>query len=407
MRSRAAWFAVLAWASLYAPAAAQTVLSEREAIARFSQDSPRAKAVRASADVARAQVSTIGRWPNPRLTVERESVAGVAEVLTTVLQPLPITGRQSLERESATAQADAAAHRADEEVRRLRADLRRAYAALAVAQVREREITAAGERLQALVGILERREAAGDAAGFDRLRAEREAIDLETELAMATDERVRAQIRLAGFFAIGTEPATLVAEAPRPASQELPPLDALVAQATGARGELLALQKDADAARLSLRAAEKRRIPEPEVIGGTKSSSSAGGRLGSVFGVQAVLPLFDDGRPERALAEAQANQAMARLEALRLTLRSEIAGLRATTIERRRMAERYREVAARNSGSIERIAQVSYDAGERGILELLDAYRTSSAARIRQAALDADAREAEIELEFVSGLEIP
>jgi len=199
----------------------------------------------------------------------------------------------------------------------------------------------------------------------------------------------------------------LVAEAPRPASQELPPLDALVAQASGARGELLALQKDADAARLSLRAAEKRRIPEPEVIGGTKSSSSAGGRLGSVFGVQAVLPLFDDGSPQRALAEAQANQAMARLEALRLTLRSEIAGLRATTIDRRRMAERYREVAAKNSGSIERIAQVSYDAGERGILDLLDAYRTSSAARIRQAALDADAREAEIELEFVSGLEMP
>jgi cobalt-zinc-cadmium efflux system outer membrane protein len=56
---------------------------------------------------------------------------------------------------------------------------------------------------------------------------------------------------------------------------------------------------------------------------------------------------------------------------------------------------------------VERIAQVIYDAGERGILELLDAYRTSSSARVRQAALEAAAREAEIELEFVSGWEIP
>ena len=56
---------------------------------------------------------------------------------------------------------------------------------------------------------------------------------------------------------------------------------------------------------------------------------------------------------------------------------------------------------------MERIARVSYNAGERGILELLDAYRISTSARIRQAALDAAARQAEIELEFVSGWEIP
>ena len=81
--------------------------------------------------------------------------------------------------------------------------------------------------------------------------------------------------------------------------------------------------------------------------------------------------------------------------------------MRAAAVERRRAAERYRESALKTGAEVERIAQVSYDAGERGILELLDAIRTSSSARIRQAALDAAAREAEIELEFVSGWEIP
>ena len=75
-------------------------------------------------------------------------------------------------------------------------------------------------------------------------------------------------------------------------------------------------------------------------------------------------------------------------------------------IERRRAAEIYRDSASKNVGEVERIARVSYDAGERGILELLDALRTSSAARVRQASLDAMARDAEIELEFVSGWEM-
>ena len=81
--------------------------------------------------------------------------------------------------------------------------------------------------------------------------------------------------------------------------------------------------------------------------------------------------------------------------------------LRIAVDERRATAERYRTAAVNGVDQIERIAQVSYDAGERGILELLDAYRTVSAARIRQTALDLAVRLAEIELEFVSGWEIP
>ena len=76
-------------------------------------------------------------------------------------------------------------------------------------------------------------------------------------------------------------------------------------------------------------------------------------------------------------------------------------------LDRRRMADRYREAALTTTTDVERIAQVSYDAGERSILELLDAYRVTSSARVRQAALDASARASEIELEFVSGWEIP
>jgi len=120
-----------------------------------------------------------------------------------------------------------------------------------------------------------------------------------------------------------------------------------------------------------------------------------------------VLPLFDVGRAERARAQARASQASARLEALQITLRGDIAAWRGAALERRAAAERYRASAIASASDVERIARISYESGERGILELLDAYRTSSSARVRQAALDASAREAEIELEFVSGWDMP
>ena len=187
----------------------------------------------------------------------------------------------------------------------------------------------------------------------------------------------------------------------------LPPVAALVERAESSRGELLALRREVDAARLAGRAAERRRIPEPEVVAGTKSSTAAGGDLGSVVTVHASIPLFDRSRVEKALAEARAAQSDARADAFRQALRSDIAALRAAVVERRQTAERYRAAAVSRAGEIERIAQISYDAGERGILELLDAYRTGSTARVRQASLDAAVRQAEIELEFVSGWEIP
>ena len=406
MRTRSAWFAVVAMC-MCTPTAGQTVLSEADALARLSSDSPRAKAIRSAVDVARAGVLNVGRWPNPRLNVDREAVAGVSEVLTTVLQPLPITGRRTLERESATASVEATARRADDELRRTRADLRLAFASLVAAQIRERELTRSRDQLQELARILERRETAGDAAGFDRLRAEREVLDVEADRVLAAGDRDRAQARLTGFFAAGTDASSLVAEERLIGPRDIPPVDVLVSQAERVRGEVLALQQDAESARLLLEAADRRRIPEPELMAGTKSSNLAGGDIGSVISIQAVLPLFDHGQPERAIGQARASQAAARLEAFRIALRSDIAAARTAALDRRRAAEQYRASALKTTNEVERIAQVSYDAGERGILELLDAYRTSSSARLRLAALDATAREAEIELEFVSGWEIP
>lgn len=382
-------------------------LTEPEALARLSPDSPRVRAIRAGIEVARADVLAASRWPNPRVTVDRESVAGVTEYLTMVAQPLPITGRRGLEVQAASALVDASSNRSDDAMRRARADLRLAFAQLFAAQTRERELTTARDRLRGLAEVLAKREAAGDAAGFDRLRAEREVLDVDADRASASTERARAQATIASFFADAIETPRIVAVDRTTPPAAVPAVAALVERAESVRGELLALRNETDAAHFSARAADRRNVPEPEIVAGTKSSTFGGGDIGSVLTLQAVVPLFDRGRPERALAQARAGQAEARADAFRVVLRSEVAALRAAVLERRDTAERYRSAAVESAGQIERIAQVSYDAGERGILELLDAYRTGSSARLRQVALDFATRQAEIELEFVSGWEIP
>jgi cobalt-zinc-cadmium efflux system outer membrane protein len=406
MRTRA-WSVALVLSCMSATATAQVVLSESDALARLSAESPRVRAIRAAIDIARADVLAASRWPNPRVTFDRESVAGITEDMTMVAQALPVTGRRGLERDAADALLQAATSRNGDELRRARADLRLAFADLVVAQARERELTRARDHLRELAVILVRRETAGEAAGFDRLRAEREVLDVEADLLTATSDRARAQAAVASFFASGTEPSTIVAADSLVTAPIIPPVESLIERALASRGELLALGQEVEAARLSDRAAGRRAIPEPEIVAGTKSSNVAGGDIGSVFTVQAVIPLFDHGKAERALAVAKANQAEARADAFRLALRSQISGLRAAAVDRRTAAERYRASAGKTTQELERIAQVSYDAGERGILELLDAYRTGTAARVRQAVLDAAARQVEIELEFVSGWEMP
>jgi outer membrane protein TolC len=82
-----------------------------------------------------------------------------------------------------------------------------------------------------------------------------------------------------------------------------------------------------------------------------------------------------------------------------------VAALRDAVLERRAALARY-QTAVTAAAEVERIARVSYDAGERSILELLDAYRTAADARLRLAALEAAVGEAEIELEFASGWEM-
>jgi outer membrane protein, heavy metal efflux system len=412
MRMRIVRAAIAAFVVPVTGGAQSLSLTESQALERLSMDSPRVRAIRASADVARADALAAGRWPNPRVTVNRESAVGITEYISTVGQVLPLTGKRGLSIRAASAHADAASSRADERIRRVRADLRVAFINLVAATFREHEMGVAADRVRDLAMMIAKREAAGDAAGFDKLRAERAVLDLDADVFALREARAAAESDLASFFAdrpsgsISVTPPNLAGWSPDPPpTQSVPVLDALIALAEQRRGELRALQQDVASAEFAERAALRGLYPEPEIVAGTKSSSAGGGDIGGVLAVHATIPLFDRAQPERASARARAAEARARADAFRTSLRAQLGALHRSVNERREHAFQYRahEAATRD---LDRIAEVSYEAGERGIQELLDVYRTTAAARVRQIDLDLAVRQAEIELEYASGWEL-
>ena len=310
------------------------------------------------------------------MTFNREAVAGVTEHMLLITQPLAITGRRQLEADAAAALVDASVRRGDEEVRTVRAALRLAYADLVLSQQQEAVWAAARDRLAQIAGLVAQRERVGDAAGYDSLRAEREVLALEESLSAARAARARAQADLGGFLAQPGDTTRLVAATPGPAADPVPVpgLDELLARARSVRGEVAASEKEIESARLGERAAERRQVPEPEVVAGTKSSTVGSGDVGGVVIVHVPLPLFDAARPEPARAAPGSRRPTPARRRSTCPART-VAAVRAAVLERRAAADRYRARWSTRADELERIAQVSYDAGERGILELLDAYR--------------------------------
>ena len=270
------------------------------------------------------------------------------------------------------------------QIRRIRESHLR-YTDLWEAQERERELTPAID-LWSLADILGKREAAGDAAGFDRLRADREVTDVDASRGLASADRARAQATLAGFL-----PRRGWIEAVRPRNHLTDVADGrrALGPRRDSRGDL-ALARELDAAGFAEQAAARRSIPEPEVVAGTKTSNAVGGDVGSILSVHVSIPLFDRARPERALAQARGRQARAESRLLRQTIRAQIASWRAAVVERsasRRALSRHSRQAGqvRSSGS-RRSATTPASAASSSCSTRI---ATASTARVRQAALDA------------------
>jgi outer membrane protein TolC len=127
---------------------------------------------------------------------------------------------------------------------------------------------------------------------------------------------------------------------------------------------------------------------------------------GHVISVTVPFPLFNRSRSEAALAQAAYQRTQAERQALAQQIASEVKTAYVITELRRRLVGEYRQKVGEKDLELKRIAQVAYQEGEHRILELLDAYRVTLISQLRILDLVAAAKQAEIELERVAGMEV-
>jgi len=353
---------------------------------------------RAHVEEAEADVLAASTWTNPTLEFGRDKLGSERERSWQISQPFDLSGRRGLRADAArqrvrASEADNRGRR-DERV----ATLRRTFHETLRLQEAQRAVGAWAQRFAVIDGVVAKLARAGEVAGYDRRRLAREQRSAEAKLAETRAELERSRARLAGLIGkeVGGELAgPLQPEAP-------PPLPELQGKLP-ARPEFAALAARAEAAQAD-NAAAQRNFPELTLgVGGKRVEDGPLRDNGNTVMLSFSLPLFDRQQAGDRRSAAQAMAARAELGLARQQAEGELLGLHRQATQLAAAAARYRSEAVAPSAELLRIAENAYQAGEAGVLELLDAYKGALEAELTALDLEAKARMARIELDQLTG----
>ena len=387
-------------------AAAQT-MTEAEVLARVRMEHPQVRALRFAVRQAEAEARERRQLSNPTVSYTREDAGLAADTFLLVTQELPVRGRPGLLGEAADHAVTATQAGADAERLAIDARARAVFADLLLAQARVVALEDGLTDLGVVVDVLRARETEGEGSRFDRLRAEREVTDIETDLEAAAIGRVGAQARLASFFGPGADPAGLRAAGRLMDGGAVADVNSLLTEARARRPDYRALTMTAVRWETERRAAERLRYPGASVSAGLKRAGPAAARdTGYAVTATVALPLFNRGDAQVARAEAARARAHAEQEALGARIDSDVRVAHAAASRYHDLVDRYRAGSVDRADELAAIATAAYEEGEFGILELLDAHRATLGARLRLLELSAAARRAAIELDRAVGREV-
>jgi outer membrane protein TolC len=383
-------------APLLVAAAAPEPLTEAEAVERAVARPEVERFLRARADAARGRADAAGRWANPELEYAREGLdepgGDSTDEFLWLRQRLNPAGARGLERQAAAETLAAEHARVDLARRDLVREVRERYHD-AVAEDRRRAAHRAFRgRLDELVRTVEARAEAGEAAPYDALRLRRALAVAAGDAQLAEAEAAAARSRLA---------ALVGEDAPTPAGPLLPPpADAVTGGADDPR--LRALESASRAAELRARAASRDAWPDLVLGVGVREFEQGGQRFeGGLVSIGIEVPVFDRNRGEIDAARADAialdaerDLALRRFDAEAAAATERLAAARAASIALHSDAEA-------DAGTVERIAEAAWSAGELDVLALIDAHRSSLDARLRAIDHAGAARDAYIQLQYL------
>lgn len=376
-----------------ATAAAQTIpniLTEEDAV-RIATGAQNVVALSAAQlDLARSEVGRERRWPNPTLDYTREA-AGETEQFLAASQSFDVSGRRALRSRAAELRVEATQQDVASQQLDLARIVRGEFSRAANQQDLVRALEEWAKKVASAAETAARLQAGGEVSGYDRRRLERERIGAEARLAAERGALVASERRLAALLGVEQLDGVTLQ---RPTPPEIPS-DADRTARIEQRPDVQAIAKRIEAATLDAQAAQRWRVPLFDLTVGLKKSEA---HSGAIIGGGVSLPIFNRNQDELLRANAELSMLSAQRSILVARARGEAAGLAAEARALRNAARRFRDEALPTSNRLTATAEAAYRAGEAGILELLDAYRTALDAEIEAAELERRAREAEIEL---------
>ncbi|HEY3196464.1 MAG TPA: CusA/CzcA family heavy metal efflux RND transporter [Nitrospirales bacterium] len=360
------------------------------------------KSVRSQMEAARQQVRAAGLLENPVVShSEGHNNTGIPTngnhyYQNTLSQTVPIAGQLGLRRQ--VVEANLAAIEGVFQLRDivLRLAVARAYSRLLGIQQRLSTSIQDVRALQDIVDVLNKRVSSGATARYDLTRAELELERARSELAdtLTDEKRTREELRRA----IG--PASPLGEftvEPVGLNTSYGEAGTLIALAQVSRGDLKTARAIAAGADVSVTLARREVVPDLTFTLGLLTT--AGPRSTDIMsGVSIPLPVFRRGQGSIAAARLSSEAAHSDVLALEARIPTEVNRAVISYDLRRNERDRFQTAVKDRADKLLQIARVAYKEGARGILELVDAYRTYREVRLRDLELRLLVQEAGLDI---------
>ena len=383
-------------------------LTVEAAYSRFLDRNPLVAAEKEKLQMAGGRLRQAPVWENPTVNFTQEgypvgrpeSTFDDQEFLLWASQEFELGGQRGKRRDLAQLELDAENARYLDFLRRKRLAVSRLFVTVYFAS-RSRESLQRG--LEGYSQILEthsRRYEMGEVSGLAQMKIEAEELGYVIQLSRAQREFQSAWNELASMIVWdeGPVPGFSIDGSP---PTDLPDSSVFVSRALASRPDLKQQQIEAQAAEAALKVEKAKNIPNLNLGGGFKRDF---GQNSFFVGVQLPLPLWD--RRQGAIAEKLASSHRQRMLSDWKTtwIRYEVE--RAYAIYSR-LLDTSRRLNADFLQKLDRIVDItslSYQEGEAGILEYLDALRTRRETSLEQVQLLEELHIARLELEASVGI---
>ena len=390
MRFRS-WFPSIFIVSLFVLTPSSHAIAQNEKTYSISdliqialESSPQVLAARDQSKAIRGQLSTARAIPNPEFEVatgQQRSVTGpltVGNVSSwSVTQPLdmPYTRFPRVNVAEANYRA-AEATRMAFEIETISKVQQRFYELMR----REAEAKAADEDFNLTKQIRDRMQVrydVGETARFELIRAQTEFLNAQiaAESGKLRVEQARNGLRQVVGYAL---PENFRVLQEQPKIEALPTLNILLSELQAQSPELQKAKAEVESTESKLSFEKNARLPKLAFKASQYNDPNFTDRL---YGLQISIPIWDFKVGQVAEAEANASKARNQLNAQSQSLEQQLS----TAYKLYQMASYQVKVLDQEvvqlAASAQRIAEVSYRYGERGMLEYLDAQRTFRAAR--------------------------